>query len=32
MSQAGTSNHGHVIFPTEINLFFDKKPELYHKR
>jgi len=30
--EAGTSNHDQVIFPSEINLFFDKKPELYNKR
>jgi len=32
ISQACTSNHDHVFFPTEINLFFGKKPELYNKR
>jgi len=26
--QPGTSNYDPVFFPAEINLFFDKKPEL----
>jgi len=32
MSQVCISKHDHVFFPTEINLFFGKKPELYNKR